>query len=427
MISTDELAARAANPAHTILDVRPVAAYNGWRLAGEARGGHVPGARSLPAEWTRFMDWIDALERKRLDPQGPVTLYGHGSDDADRMAGYLRRLGFAHVDTYPAFSKEWAGDPARPLHRLQRWQHLVHPAWLDTLIRGQEPEAPPLQGWVLCHAHFDHPEDYDRGHIPGALSLDTNTLEAPETWNRRTPDELRHALLGLGIRHDTTVVLYGRYSHPTYEQPEPGKSAGQLAAMRGALIMLYAGVTDVRVLNGGIHAWEAAGLPLATEPVQPAPATDFGAEIPGRPEFIVDMPDARRLVQATDGELVSVQGWEEYIGEFSGYHYIERKGRIPGAVFGNTGSDAYHMENLRNLDNTSREYGEVARAWAEAGIVPDKEIAFYCGTGWRASEAFMNAWLMGWPRVAIYDGGWYEWSGDPANPIATGVDGGTSP
>jgi molybdopterin synthase sulfurtransferase len=90
-------------------------------------------------------------------------------------------------------------------------------------------------------------------------------------------------------------------------------------------------------------------------------------------------------------------------------------------VFGDTGSDAYHMENLRNLDNTTREYGEVARAWAEAGIVAEKRIAFYCGTGWRASEAFMNAWLMGWPRVAIYDGGWFEWSRDPANPIAVGT------
>ena len=45
----------------------------------------------------------------------------------------------------------------------------------------------------------------------------------------------------------------------------------------------------------------------------------------------------------------------------------------------------------------------------------------YCGTGWRGSEAFFNAWLMGWPRVAVYDGGWFEWSRDPANPVETGA------
>jgi molybdopterin synthase sulfurtransferase len=420
MIGTEELAARAADPDHAILDVRPLAAYNGWRLAGEARGGHVPGARSLPLEWTRTIDWVDALERKELDPARAITVYGYTPAEADTMAGYLGRLGYGAVEVYHGFVDDWSGDPDRPLERLERYQNLVHPAWLQAVMRGATPEAPPGRAWVLCHAHFAHPEDYSRGHIPGALSLDTNTLESPESWNRRSPGELREALLGLGITRRTTVVVYGRYSHPTYEQADPGKSAGQLAAMRCALLMLYAGVEDVRVLNGGIHAWEGAGLELSTEAAAPRPAADFGAGIPGRPELVMDLPEARRLIDAEDGELVSVQGWAEYIGEFSGYHYIAEKGRIPGAVFGNTGSDAYHMENLRNLDNTTREAGEVARAWGAAGIVPEKRIAFYCGTGWRASEACLNAWLMGWPRVAVYDGGWYEWTRDPANPIAVG-------
>jgi molybdopterin synthase sulfurtransferase len=421
VITTDELAARAADPAHAILDVRPLAAYNGWRLRGEPRGGHVPGARSLPLEWTRYLDWIEALERKALDPARPLAVYGYTAGDADRMAGYLARLGYSGVDVYPDFPGGWAADPARPLRRLERHRHLVHARWLRDLMQGDAPEEPPAGDWVVCHAHFDNPGDYDRGHIPGAVSLDTNRLESPETWNRRSPGELRDALLELGIRRDTTVVLYGRFSHPSYAQPDPGKSAGQLAAMRCAVLMLYAGVEDVRVLNGGIHAWEAAGYELSTDPVAPQPAGEFGAAIPARPEYVLDLPEARRLILAADGELVSVQGWAEFIGEFSGYHYIEAKGRIPGAVFGDTSSDAYHMENLRNLDNTTREFGEVAGRWAAAGIVPEKHIAFYCGTGWRASEAFMNAWLMGWPRISIYDGGWYEWTRDPANPIAIGV------
>ena len=58
---------------------------------------------------------------------------------------------------------------------------------------------------------------------------------------------------------------------------------------------------------------------------------------------------------------------------------------------------------------------------AAAGIVLEKHIAFYCGTGWRASEAFFSAWLMGWPNVSIYDGGWFEWRSDPDNPIETGL------
>ena|SRR5437867_2010746 len=57
---------------------------------------------------------------------------------------------------------------------------------------------------------------------------------------------------------------------------------------------------------------------------------------------------------------------------------------------------------------------------ARGGHTPDKRIAFYCGTGWRASEAFFYAYLMGWATIAVYDGGWWAWVQDPANPIAVG-------
>jgi thiosulfate/3-mercaptopyruvate sulfurtransferase len=48
-------------------------------------------------------------------------------------------------------------------------------------------------------------------------------------------------------------------------------------------------------------------------------------------------------------------------------------------------------------------------------------VAFYCGTGWRASETWFYAFLMDWPQIAVYDGGWFEWSKDPENnPIEVG-------
>ncbi len=105
----------------------------------------------------------------------------------------------------------------------------------------------------------------------------------------------------------------------------------------------------------------------------------------------------------------------------SGYNYIGPAGRIAGDVWGNCGTDAYHMQHYRNLDNTMRPYPEITANWAEAGITEDKHVAFYCGTGWRASETWFYAHLMGWQRIAVYDGGWFEWSKDPANnPIETG-------
>jgi len=259
-----------------------------------------------------------------------------------------------------------------------------------------------------------------KGHIPGAISLDTLALESPETWNRRSPEELKSALEKHGINADTTVVLYGRFSYPKNEDPFPGSSAGHLGAIRCAFIMMYAGVKDVRVLNGGLQSWEDKGYAITTEITLPKAKSDFGITIPAKPELAVDVPEAKELIASSDGDIVCVRSWPEYIGEVSGYNYIEKKGRIPGTVFGNCGSDAYHMENYRNLDHTMREFHEIEEIWNEVNIKPDKHLAFYCGTGWRGSEAFYNAWLMGWPRVSVFDGGWFEWSNDPNNPYETG-------
>jgi thiosulfate/3-mercaptopyruvate sulfurtransferase len=138
--------------------------------------------------------------------------------------------------------------------------------------------------------------------------------------------------------------------------------------------------------------------------------------IPQRPEIIVDIEEAKAILADPEGAaLVSVRTWKEHTGQVSGYNYIEPKGRIAGDVWGNCGSDAYHMQHYRNVDNTMRPYPEIAANWAEAGITPDKWVAFYCGTGWRASETWFYAYLMGWERIAVYDGGWFEWSQDPTN------------
>jgi 3-mercaptopyruvate sulfurtransferase SseA len=420
-VSTETFAAQADDPTHEILDVRPIAAYNGWPLQDESRGGHVPGAKSLPLQWTQYMDWVEVLDEKNLSAETPVTVYGYTPEQGEEMADKLDRLGFETVSVYTDFADGWSADPNRPLRRLDRYQQLVYPEWVHRLNSGDTPAGMTGDDYVLCHAHFDYRQDYENGHIPGALPLNTNKLESPETWNRRPPEELKAALEDLGIRHDTTVVLYGRFSYPTYDQDYPAQSAGHLGAMRCAALMLYAGVEDVKILNGGINTWESAGYETSTEAVEPEPVENFGAEVPTHPAYMLTLEEAQSLLEADDGDLVSVRSWAEFIGERSGYHYIDDTGRIPGAVFGNCGSDAYHMENYRNFDYTTREFPEIAEKWAEMGITPDKHIAFYCGTGWRGSEAFMNAYLMGWPNISVYDGGWYEWSSHPDTDIASGV------
>ena len=306
------------------------------------------------------------------------------------------------------------------MDNLKRYRHLVSADWLNQLIKTNNAPEYYNNKFVICHTHYQNKGAYGEGHIPEAIDLDTNLLESPETWNRRSPEELKYTLEQLGITYDTTVVLYGRFSYPDVNDPFPGSSAGHLGAMRGAFILMYAGVKDVRILNGGLQSWIDAGFKTTSKEYKKNPVNDFGVPIPSHPEIIVDIQEAKQILKDPNKNLVSIRSWREFIGEVSGYNYIEKKGRIPGAVFGNCGSDAYHMENYRNLDHTTREYQEIQKMWAEVGITPDKHNSFYCGTGWRGSEAFINAWLMGWSKISVFDGGWFEWTNE-GNSYETGI------
>jgi 3-mercaptopyruvate sulfurtransferase SseA len=420
-ISTEELKACLSDPGVSLIDVRSVEAYNGWKLWGEARGGHIQSARSLPLKWADYIDWIEIVRSKEIMPDHSLVLYGYDPAESERVANQFVQAGYQNVKVYYDFITDWNPNTELPMQHLPNYRHLVSAQWLGTLIEHQTAPEYHNNKYVICHAHYRKREAYSQGHIPGAIEIDTCSLESPETWNRRSPEEIQKTLEGLGITSDTTVILYGRFSNPDNNDPFPGSSAGQLGAIRCAFIMMYAGVEDVRVLNGGLQSWADAGFEVVTEESPKQPPVEFGAIIPVHPEYAVDIPQAKEMLQDSDKNLVSVRSWNEYIGEVSGYNYIRKKGRIPGAVFGNCGSDAYHMENYRNVDHTTREYHEIEHIWAEAGIGPDRHNAFYCGTGWRGSEAFFNAWLMGWPRVSVFDGGWFEWSNDSTNPYETGV------
>jgi 3-mercaptopyruvate sulfurtransferase SseA len=420
-ISTSELSFLTEDANTKIIDIRSVDAYNGWKLENEKRGGHIKGAKSLPAKWADYMDWIEIVRSKEILPENNIVIYGYDNSTIDKIANQFNKAGYKNISVYKKFREEWTEIENLPMDFLQRYEKLVPAEWVNNIIHSDKPFTYEGKKVVICHAHYRNRDAYLSGHIPGAIDMDTLALEAPETWNRRSPDELKKALEEHGITHDTVVILYGKFMFPNNDDPFPGSAAGHIGAIRNAFIMMYAGVKDVRVLNGGFQSWKDAGYDFTTDDVTKVPVKDFGANIPAQAELAVDVPEAKEMLKSSKADLVSVRSWNEFIGEVSGYNYIEKKGRIPGAVFGNCGTDAYHMENYRNLDHTTREFNEIKEIWKEVDIVPEKHLAFYCGTGWRGSEAFFNAWLMGWPKVSVFDGGWFEWSNDPNNPYETGI------
>ena len=424
-ISTADLERRLGDPDLTVVDLRPSAAYNGWRLQGEPRGGHIRGAVAFPGEWLRSVDPAEIarlLIDKQVTPDRTVVLYGDVPADVAALAERLEADGHSEVLVFEDGFAAWSADASLPVDALPNYDKLVTTDWLATLLAGGSPEAAPAGDYLLFHVNFGVPEEYAEDHIPGALYLDTNWLEDPADWNRRSPEALETALRALGITNKTTVILYGRDTEGQANEKWPGRRAGQIAATRALMILRYAGVDDARLLDGGYDWWVRGGRPLETTPNEPSPVASFGVQIPLRPDVIVDIEEAKEILADQDGAaLVSIRTWREHIGNVSGYNYIGPAGRIAGDVWGNCGTDAYHMQHYRNVDNTMRAYPEIAANWQEAGITPDKWVAFYCGTGWRASETWFYAYLQGWQRVAVYDGGWFEWSADPVNnPIVIG-------
>lgn len=289
--------------------------------------------------------------------------------------------------------------PTHPRPDLLRWQQLVTPAWLAGLIRGQAVAGAPRGRWRLVEVGCGEPADFLHSHIPRACYLDTHQLEDGPFWNKVEDADLLAVLLALGVRHDTTVILYGRST---------------TAAARAAHLMLYAGVADVRLLDGAFAAWCHAGLPCASGwPAPHAAAGEFGAPFPGCPHYLMNTAQASSHLQQPGHAMVSIRTWEEFSGQTSGYRYILAKGDIAGALWGRAGDglDVNSMSDFQNADGTMKSADEITRFWADQGIHPGLALAFYCGTGWRASLAFYYAWLMGWERISVYDGGWFEWSG----------------
>lgn len=395
-----------------MVDLRAKPAFLGWPRGQDDPGGHIHGAASLPASWLTGSDghsWrpleeiAEILRGRGLEGSREVVLYGAERDAGFEVAGLLQQLEYSDVSVLDMpFSSIHASDEL-PISRIPGYQRLVPADWLRRRLgagqgRAGGQELPRLVEVTVASEGEGNP-------IPGALLLPIESLEEPPIWNRVAPEALRKVLAGMGIRAGETVVVY---------------SANPMAAARAAVILLYAGVKDVRLLDGGKAAWQRAGYPTQSRPADPVPVADFGARVPANPGVIVDMEEAERIRKSGDGRLVSVRSWEEYVGKTSGYDYISPRGRIARAVWGYAGSGAHRLEHYRSPDGTLRNPLEIERLWRSQGIAPTNRVAFYCGTGWRASEAFWVALLLGWPRICVYDGGWYEWSMYPANPVASG-------
>src|SRR5207253_7618298 len=121
IIDLAELRERLDDPDLTLVDVRALPAYNGWRARGAVRGGHIPGAVAFPSAWLRTVDdpEIDRLlESKDIVSGREVVVYGDLPEEIRAFETRLAELGHTGVRTYDGGWVEWAADGTLPVERL---------------------------------------------------------------------------------------------------------------------------------------------------------------------------------------------------------------------------------------------------------------------------------------------------------------------
>src|SRR5208283_359493 len=183
-ISTGELHTLISKPDVKIIDVRPVDAYNGWQIQYEFRGGHILHAKSLPAKWINYMDWIEVVRHKNILPAHRIVIYSYQSNESVFVAERFLKSGYPNVSVYNHFIDEWSTNPELPMQQLQNYRQLVSASWVRNLISGNRPPQYDNHSYVIVHAHYRNRDAYLSGHIPGAIDMDTLAIESPETWNR---------------------------------------------------------------------------------------------------------------------------------------------------------------------------------------------------------------------------------------------------
>ena len=410
-IATKELQDKLTDDSWVVVDTRINDAFNGWKLDNVERGGHIKGAVDFSANWLT-VDADDkektldkALETKGIEKDKNIVLYDANGKDAKSVANYLSEKGYKNLYTYNI--ADWAKDESLPMESYENYEMLVPATIVNDILEGKKPETFENSNNIkIVEASWgEESEAYSKGHVPTSVHINTDTIEPPPQWMLASNEELAKFANDYGFTKDDTVIVTG---------PDV------MASYRVAVVLRYIGINDVRVLNGGNNAWTSAGYELETKSNKPVAGNNFGATIPANPDLIDTQAELKEMLKDSNNVLVDNRSWDEYIGKISGYSYHDKKGRIPGAVYGYAGTSSTTLEDYRNIDNTMRNADEIKALWKEAGIDTNKHLIFMCGSGWRAAEVLTYANVMGFDNTSLYSDGWIGWSNNTSNPTETG-------
>lgn len=235
--------------------------------------------------------------------------------------------------------------------------------------------------------------------IPGAIDTeayeDFQSLASAQEGQRPLPkiEALQARARAWGLLAERPVVIYD--------------ADRSMTAARAWWVLKWAGLPDVRVLDGGFPAWISAGLPTTAEAVEPVPSA-IVLSAGHMPQFGPD--DAVKL--AREGVLLDARIRPNYIGGPVAEGQPPR-GHIPGAI------SAPAPDNVTDYGNFT-DAATLVQMFAALGVDGQRPVGVYCGAGMSAAHTVLALASIG-ISAAMYPGSWSAWVSDPTRPVVVGA------
>lgn len=285
---------------------------------------------------------------------------------------------------------------------------LVSTAWLAEHLDDPRLRAVDIRGYVRTtdlgggrqRAEYAGARDeYDEGHVPGAVYVDWTTditdADDPVPAQVAPPARFAAAMEERGIGDETDVVVVDQ--------------TGGHFATRLWWALRYHGHERAAVLDGGFAKWIAEGRSLST--AVPSPGRAIFTPRP-RPELRVDADEVLSAIDQAGILTVDARDAGQYTGAVT---RGRRGGHVPGAV-------SLPTKSLVNEDGTWKPVPELRRLLDEGGVRAGQRVIAYCNGGVTATGVLFALHRTGHEAFANYDGSWNEWGEREGLPVVEGEE-----